>query len=401
MANLKGRVLGDDAHKGQAPAARLGKTRPDRLISTGIVLLGVAVAMMLPLLLSAGKVFFVPLALAVVLTVTLSPLADALARLGLYNTLASLAAIFIFLGVMALCVFVIVQPALGLVAEMPRLLLTINSNIAKLQHDFSVYLRIGRILSRMTGPVTPQVVVATPSFLEQAAYATPQVMFETLVTLLTTFLMIESRIRMRRRVLLQRSDLDASLRAARTLRDVQARLSTWLGSVTIINAMLGVLVGLVAWACGLQSPVMWGGLAAVLNYLPYFGPAIMAALMAAVSLGTSPNLLTGALAPALYLAIHAVETNVVTPSLLGRRFAVSPVAILVSISFFTWVWGAIGAVLATPLLIMMLALGEHLGRPNLIGFLFGEELFLGKPAIPETENSAGPASDQDTNITKS
>ena len=401
MANLKGRVLGDDAHEGQARAARLGKTRPDRLISTGIVLLGVAVAMMLPFLLSAGKVFFVPLALAVVLTVTLSPLADALARLGLYNTLASLAAIFIFLGVMALCVFVIVQPAMGLVAEMPRLLLTINSNIAKLQHDFSVYLRIGRILSRMTGPVTPQVVVATPSFLEQAAYATPQVMFETLVTLLTTFLMIESRIRMRRRVLLQRSDLDASLRAARTLRDVQARLSTWLGSVTIINAMLGVLVGLVAWACGLQSPVMWGGLAAVLNYLPYFGPAIMAALMAAVSLGTSPNLLAGALAPALYLAIHAVETNVVTPSLLGRRFAVSPVAILVSISFFTWVWGAIGAILATPLLIMMLALSEHLGTPNLIGFLFGEELFLEKPAIPETENSAGSALDQDANITKS
>jgi predicted PurR-regulated permease PerM len=345
--------------------------------------------MALPFLLSEGKVFFVPLALALVLTVTLSPLADALARLGLYNTLASLVSIIIFLGIMALCVFVIVQPALGLVAEMPHLLLTINSHISKLQHDFSAYLRIGRILSRMTGPVTPQVVVATPSFLEQAAYATPQVMFETLVTLLTTFLMIESRIRMRRRLLLQRSDLDASLLAARTLRDVQARLSTWLGSVTIINAMLGVVVGLVAWACGLQSPVMWGGLAAVFNYLPYFGPAIMAGLMAAVSLGTSPTLLAGALAPALYLSIHALETNVVTPSLLGRRFAVSPVAILVSISFFTWVWGAIGAILATPLLIMMLALGEHIGTPNLIGFLFGEELFPERPGIPESEDNSG------------
>ncbi len=344
--------------------------------------------MALPFLLTAGKVFFMPLALALVLTVTLSPLADALGRLGLYNPVASLVAIILFIGVMALCVFLIVQPTLGMVAELPRLLVTINSHIHNLQHDFSAYLRIGRILSNMAGPVKPQVVVATPSFLEQAAYATPQVMFETVVTLLTAFLMIESRVRMRRHLLLQRSDLDASLRAARTLRDVQARLSTYLRSVTIINALLGVLVGMIAWACGLQSPVMWGGLAAVLNYLPYFGPFIMAGLLAAVGLGTSQSLLSGALPVASYLMLHALEANVVTPSLLGRRFAVSPVAILVSISFFSWVWGAIGAVLATPLLIMMLALVEHLGAPNLIGFLFGEDLFMPRHATAEPDDAA-------------
>ena len=343
--------------------------------------------MALPLLLSAGKVFFLPLALALVLTVTLSPLADALGRLGLYNPLASLLAIMVFIGAMALCVFLIVQPTLGMVAALPRLLATINGHLVKLQHDFKIYLRIDRILSNMTGPVNQQVVIATPSFLEQAAYATPQVMFETVVTLLTTFLMIESRIRMRRHLLLKRSDLDASLRASRTLREVQARLSTYLGSVTIINALLGVLVGGVAWLCGLQSPVMWGGLAAVLNYLPYFGPFIMAGLLAAVGLGTSVSLLSGALPLILYLTLHALEANLVTPSLLGRRFAVSPVAILVSISFFTWVWGAIGAVLATPLLIMWLALIEHLGAPNLIGFLFGEDLFTS----PDQVGQHGPA----------
>jgi predicted PurR-regulated permease PerM len=362
----------------QQHAGRIGKGRPDRLISTGIVLLGIAVMMALPFLLSAGKVFFLPLALAVVLTVTLSPLADALGRLGLYNPLASLLAILAFVGVMALCVFLIIQPTLGMVAELPRLLASINEHLNKLQHDFRIYLRIGRILSNMAGPVNQQGVLATPSFLEQAAYATPQVIFEIVVTLLTTFLMIESRIRMRRHLLLRRSDLDASLRASRTLRDVQARLSSYLGSVTLINALLGVLVGLAAWLCGLQSPVMWGGLAAVMNYLPYFGPFIMAGLLGAVGMGTSESLLSGSLPLIIYLTLHALEANVVTPSLLGRRFAVSPVAILISISFFTWVWGAVGAVLATPLLIMMLALVEHLGSPNFIGFLFGEDLFEAK-----------------------
>ncbi len=334
--------------------------------------------MALPLLLTAGKVFFLPLALALVLTVTLSPLADAFGRLGLYNALASLLAILVFIGIMALCIFLIVQPTLGMVAELPRLLASINSHLDKLQHEFRIYLKIGRLLSNMAGPVNQQVVIATPSFFEQAAYATPQVMFEMVVTLLTTFLMIESRIRMRRHLLLKRSDLDASLRASRTLRAVQARLGTYLGTVTIINALLGVLVGLAAWLCKLQSPVMWGGLAAVLNYLPYFGPFIMAGLLGAVGLGTSESLLSGALPLLSYVTLHALESNLITPSLLGRRFAVSPVAILVSISFFTWVWGAIGAILATPLLIMVLALLEHLGSPNLIGFLFGEDLFASR-----------------------
>jgi predicted PurR-regulated permease PerM len=199
---------------------------------------------------------------------------------------------------------------------------------------------------------------------------------------------------MRRHLLLRRSDLDSSLRASRTLRDVQARLSSYLGSVTIINALLGVLVGVAAWLCGLQSPVMWGGLAAVLNYLPYFGPFIMAGLLAAVGLGTSESLFRGSLPVISYMTLHALEANLVTPSLLGRRFAVSPVAILISISFFTWVWGAVGAILATPLLIMVLALIEHLGSPNLIGFLFGEDLFDGgKPvALNHPDGAEGAAS---------
>jgi predicted PurR-regulated permease PerM len=107
----------------------------------------------------------------------------------------------------------------------------------------------------------------------------------------------------------------------------------------------------------------------------------MAGLLAAVGLGTSESLLRGSLPVILYVTLHALESNLITPSLLGRRFAVSPVAILISISFFTWIWGAVGAILATPLLIMILALVEHLGSPNLIGFLFGEDLFdASKPA---------------------
>jgi predicted PurR-regulated permease PerM len=98
-------------------------------------------------------------------------------------------------------------------------------------------------------------------------------------------------------------------------------------------------------------------------------------LLAAIGLGTSDSVLIGLLPALFYLGLHAVEANVVTPALLGRRFTVNPVAILVAFSFFSWVWGALGAILSIPLLIILLALFEHMGSPNVIGFLFGEDLF--------------------------
>jgi predicted PurR-regulated permease PerM len=125
----------------------------------------------------------------------------------------------------------------------------------------------------------------------------------------------------------------------------------------------------------MAAPVMWGGLAFVLNFLPYLGPLVMTGLLALVGLGTSSTVALG-LVPALaFLALHAIESNVVTPSILGARFTLNPVAILLSFSFFTWIWGVLGALLSVPILLTMSALVDHLGRPNFVGFLFGEPLF--------------------------
>jgi predicted PurR-regulated permease PerM len=76
-----------------------------------------------------------------------------------------------------------------------------------------------------------------------------------------------------------------------------------------------------------------------------------------------------------YLALHTVEANVVTPSILGARFTMNPVTILIALSYFSWIWGVFGALLSVPILLMLTALFDHVGRPNLVGFVFGEPLF--------------------------
>ena len=120
---------------------------------------------------------------------------------------------------------------------------------------------------------------------------------------------------------------------------------------------------------------MWGGLAFVLNFLPYMGPLTMVCLLTLVGLGTATTVPVGLIPALSFLALHAIEANLVTPAILGARFTLNPVSILISFSFFTWVWGVLGALLSVPILLTLSALVDHLGRPNLVGFLFGESLF--------------------------
>ncbi|MCA1661598.1 MAG: AI-2E family transporter [Novosphingobium sp.] len=354
---------------------------PTRLMSTMVLLLGVAAFLALPFVLSVGSVVFLPLVAAIILTIVLSPLADRLIRLGLPNVIASAVSLLAAIVGVTFVILAIIQPAFELVDQAPALIARIGEQFSAMRGQFSWLSDINRAVARITGATTgAQVVVAGPSVLEQVVIATPSVVLETLLTLLMTYFMIEARIRMKRRLLLERHSFGASLRAARVMRDVQDRVASYIITVAQINLGVGVIVALGAWALGLTAPIMWGGLAMVLNFLPYLGPLTMTALLGLVGLGTADSVLVGLIPPLLFLGLHAVEANVVTPSLLGARFTLNPVMILLAISYFTWVWGVIGALLSVPILLTLTALVEHLGKPNVVGFLFGEALFDGGDA---------------------
>ena len=129
-------------------------------------------------------------------------------------------------------------------------------------------------------------------------------------------------------------------------RDVSAYLLT----VACINALVGTATGCVMWFCGVANPVLWGAVAFVVNFVPILGPmvGIIVFLMASVlSLGVS----WWALLPVgLYLGIHIMEGEIATPMLLARRFTINPVAVILALIFWYWMWGVAGAILAVPLL---------------------------------------------------
>lgn len=350
-----------------------------RLISALVVLIGFGVFLALPFVLSIGSVVFLPIAAALVLTVILSPLADWLARLGIPNTLASLVALIILIGGVVLALALILQPALTLVERIPTLLDTVGRRFTELRDQFDWVARINDRIAAMGAKAgTREVVLAEPTLLETVAFATPSVVIEFILTLLMTFFMIEARVRLRQKLLFGRASFGTSIKAARALREVQDRVASYILTVAMINAGVGVVAGLGAWALDLPAPIMWGGLAMIMNFVPYIGPMLMIGLTALFGIGTAETMLWGLVPAAAYLALHTVEANVVTPAVLGKRFTMNPVLILIALSYFTWIWGVLGALLSVPILLILTALFDHLGRPNVVGFIFGEPLFSGE-----------------------
>ena len=149
-------------------------------------------------------------------------------------------------------------------------------------------------------------------------------------------------------------------RAVEISHEIQQNISNYLLSVTLINVGLGVIVSGGLYFMGVPNAAMWGIFVAVLNFVPYFGPVAGIILLAAVGLLTfETSLVRALLPPAWYLLLHLLETNLVTPVLLGRRFTLNPVVIFVSLIFWTWLWGTPGALLSLPILVSIKVISDH------------------------------------------
>lgn len=141
--------------------------------------------------------------------------------------------------------------------------------------------------------------------------------------------------------------------------EIQQNISNYLFSVSLINIGVGVIVSGGLYFMGVPNAAMWGMLVAVLNFIPYFGPISGVILLGIVGLLTFDTVSQGLLPPALYLLLHFVEANLVTPVLLGHRFTLNPVIIFVSLIFWMWLWGVPGALLSVPILVSIKVVCDH------------------------------------------
>jgi predicted PurR-regulated permease PerM len=153
---------------------------------------------------------------------------------------------------------------------------------------------------------------------------------------------------------------ESKLRALKIMRDIELNLARYLTVVTVVNAVLGIIVALIAWAIGLPNPAIFGLLAAILNYLPYIGPGMMVVGLFGVGLITLDSLSHAVIAPLCVIALCTLEGHFITPAIVGRRLTLRPLVVLLGLAFWSWLWGPIGAFFAVPLTIALLVVYHHL-----------------------------------------
>ena len=347
----------------------------DRLLASLTLLGGIGLIVALPFALRAGAEFFMPVTAALVIAIALVPMLEWFERRGVPSRLAAGLCVIIFLALAIFAVGSIVIPATDWVAQVPQ---KIDQVRATLEPIFDLYKNLDRFIDRTLSQIAissqegPRAVrIETPnSMLSLLTASAPHLIIQLFFALLVIYFFLAGWTAMRKKTIVSRGSFEGALTTARVIQQVVDATSTYLGTITIINVGLGALTALMLWQLGMPSPVMWGGIVAVLNYIPYLGPIAASLLLFLGGLMTYPDAWTALLPPAAFVSLHLIEANILTPLIVGHRLTISPLAILVSLSFWAWVWGTTGALLAVPLLIIMKTVFSAAGTPDIAGFLF-------------------------------
>ena len=364
----------------------------DRLLASLTLIAGIGLVVAIPFALRSGAEFFMPVTAALVVAIALVPLLEWFERRGIPSKAASGLCVVIFLLLTLFAIGSILIPATDWVAQVPSKIPKVR---AAAEPVIQLYKHLDKFIDRTTAQIaiappqpTRTVAIETPhSMLGLLTSSAPHLLIQLFFSLLVIFFFLSGWTSMRKRTIVSRGSFEGALTTARVIQQVVDATSTYLGTITLINIGLGSLTALVLWWLGMPSPIMWGGIVAVANYIPYLGPIVCALLLLLGGLMTYPDVWGALMPPAAFISFHLIEANFFTPMVVGHRLTISPLSILISLSFWAWVWGTTGALLAVPLLIIMKTIFSAAGTPDIAGFLFehGTLTHVGDPDEEEED----------------
>ncbi|MEX1152675.1 AI-2E family transporter [Parvibaculum sp.] len=258
-------------------------------------------------------------------------------------------------GAFAGAVYMLAEPAVEWATRIPAAIEDAKLKSSELAEPVETMRRVSREMEELgrEAGAPAEVVMRQPGLMAQLVDVAAQKGASILIFIVLLYFLLASGEMLRDRIIHAAKRLTDKEKARRILRGIEREISTYLLSITLINAGLGVAVGLSMWALGLPNALLWGVAAALLNYIPYAGPLAGMALMGFAAFITFDSLVQALAVPAIYLFWNIVESQFVTPSVLGRRHTLNAAVVFVSIVFWGWMWGVIGAVLAVPILVIL------------------------------------------------
>lgn len=388
------------------PLPLLQKTADSR----AAVLQGLLIAAIVIGALYFGREVLLPLALAILLSFVLTPPLLLLRRIKVPRVLAVSVVVITAFAIIGGLGWLISREATKLAADLPSYRLTLSEKVKALRATTSesqVLKKAGDVLSDLEAELDqPEIEPATPEVGEPAdrpeeepipveirepeptglalyrsiaGTLLPPLVTAGIVLLFVVFILLQREdLRDRLIRLFGGSDLQ---RATSTMSDAATRLSRYFLSQVLINAAYGAFIGAALWAIGMPSPIAWGVLAMLMRFVPYVGSYIAAALPAVIAAAIDPGWSMVLMVVGLFVVGELTMGQVVEPQVFGRGTGVTPIAVIGSTIFWTWLWGPLGLLIATPITVCLAVLGRHVEGLRFLEVLLGDQ-----PALSPQES---------------
>jgi predicted PurR-regulated permease PerM len=345
-----------------------------------------------------GREFFVPIAFAMVLNAVFRPVVRGLQRLRVPAWAGALLVVLVLVGAIVAGVIALKTPLKGWIEQVPQ---SFDAAQAKLDRIREPARKVAEVANRIernthlattqpstqpanaaaatTQPTTaaepsePRGVVPQPAgMLGSVLGTTTAILGGTLEVLVLLLLILAGGGMFFDKLLKVVRDPEHRTAAGRIVHNANRAVLRWLVVAAMINTGQGVIVAAVMWWLGMPAPLVWGALTIVMEFVPYLGATVMIVLLSIVALASLDGIGHILAVPGCYLVITSIQANVVSPLMFGRGLKLNPVAVLVGVLFWWFIWGTPGAFLAVPIMATLKVFADNVESLKGVGEFLGE-----------------------------
>ena len=313
-----------------------------------------------------AKDFLAPVVLAVVFNFLLSPFVRVLKRVRIPEALGAAIVMLAGLGMLSFVFYELAGPVSVWLGRAPQILARVSADLQSWKSPVEQVTQAGEQVSQITRAATsgpakaPAAVELKPPGITDGLFSkTRDAILGLVVFLILLYFLLSSGDLFLRKLIHVLPRFQDKKKAVLITREIEDHISRYLITVAIINACLGASAVLVFWALGMPNPLLWGTLGFLLNFVPYLGALTEIIIVGLSASAAFPHLPHALLVPAAYLGLAAIEANLFTPFVMGRRMTLNPVIIFAAVTFWGFLWGILGVFLAVPALVMLKIVCEH------------------------------------------
>lgn len=318
-----------------------------------------------------------PLVLATLLTLVLTPVTRLLTRIKIPQAVGAAVVVAGLLAALGVGASMLVQPATDWMAKAPETLSQVERKLRALKRSVAEVSKAAQKMEKMAtvdnAPKKQPPPTAQPSLTSRVLGGAQKVLIVAAPTVVLLYFLLATGDLFLRKLVKVLPTLADKRRAVTVARTVEDEMAIYLFTITCINAGLGLATGVAMYFLGMPNPALWGTMAGLFNYVPYLGPLATLIILTLVAVISFDGIGQTIAVPGVFFALTFFEGQILMPFITGRRLTLNPVVIFLSMLLWGWLWGVIGTLMAVPIAMIFRIICEHVEALRPIGEFLGSE----------------------------